>query len=1470
MGLDLFSPVAPVRLNILLLPVGRIKRSRFLSFAARLQAEKLVRLGDISPDERPNRNMFTPLAFPNGLILYNISFSVPPTSHLELFPFEIFREPLVVIAIADGAELDHDEGTEKETNLKRSGGVETPPNPKGLEDLTQELSWVREQNPRALVHQLLIFDYDGLDKSISGPDDVIWVPAPQFSRPTTIKTVLCDITSLLLGEMDGFAKLMQSIPAIESPKASSWGPRRGPELRPRPIDKVMHRMTMPAQFPVSNGDSQSATSSGRSSPAPGSHDSPTTFDEITRSIQVSNRTATDMQSSKESSRDRMSIQGLSAADRTKNRIKGRLGVVIGTLYLQTGRWPDALKELVEAATMARASSDYLWHAKALESILLCLLMLGWAGMDFQVPQICYPVAEKSSSKSSHSTPVPNVTDISGSGQSSAGNRLISLQNLTNLLPDLCNNILHLYNRAAVITDEPLPPLVFSETVIRLSRLLCAIRLRSGTLDDNALRHIVMNETLVPSDTEWPRGAPVLKKNDIANFLFRAMPLSLGVELPITDAAPILVGISSVLSILELPRKKALVLRELVLLMVPGLVEARKIGAAEIGIHPAAGLSTLSEAAFEINALDVGRGDMGESTRALLTMIGEIYGVQPSIYQEHKKSKASSRPSSVKGNGMNEKEYDSIASIVERAFRHVTLDGYGDLSLKIAILRVSINLCEALPDFEGVLQYTVELLQTIRGHLMLPEFGRKPPILSPDEQVRLLNTIKRTVGAAHKLGASHLESEYWDDFLVRGVTLLEFPEFKRLFRRTRKDLNIASVTDQKSKKDPFLYNAFAKTDYKTSEALMIAKELASFKVTLQNPYDFELEIESLKIQGDNATLDARAYNIILPPLALYDVIVPAIISEVGVLNITGCTIKVKNCRSRTFPIFQSPWKPAPEVKLKRTGLAAKKPLSERPLSWSSTTLKDGKVLAKVGPETHTCSVKVIHQQPSVVVHSTSLSQSAMMLLEGETRTFDITLHNVSSCAVGFIFFTFQDSITRQLQNALSNKDLLPAEIYELDLQLSSKPPLRWLQHGSKPNDVTIEAGEKATFTIEVFGKPGLQDATVQIDYCHLGDKHDSIPETFYTRQLSIPITVTVNASVEVARCDLVPLSGDISFFNNQVNDPSVSSQADKVYSSPLLAKHTAQISSTLSHLSSDSHCLAVLDLRNAWPNPLSVALDVFREKDQNEAWVTVKGTIQPGQISRFILVLPRIFLDNPHAAIPILHSVRRQFVVSANKLTFEAEAAAREAFWFREELLRRVLGTWREESTGREGLVDFRSLRFTPRMVDAMRLEDLEISFSLNSSDDQQSVAQVKSSKYTARTNSFLELTVEIENRSSRPVHPLLRLQPGLCNQPSTIALDLSKRLAWTGTLQRALPVIPGGGKSVANLGLIFFCRGEYEIGASVEEVRLMKPVTGSKDTSHISRDTDEIFIPDTFAADGIPRKRRIWHARDHCVIAAYD
>jgi hypothetical protein len=57
MAVDPLSPIAPARIRVLLLPVGRIKRSRFLTYVELLQQQSLVRLGDISPDPRPDRSM---------------------------------------------------------------------------------------------------------------------------------------------------------------------------------------------------------------------------------------------------------------------------------------------------------------------------------------------------------------------------------------------------------------------------------------------------------------------------------------------------------------------------------------------------------------------------------------------------------------------------------------------------------------------------------------------------------------------------------------------------------------------------------------------------------------------------------------------------------------------------------------------------------------------------------------------------------------------------------------------------------------------------------------------------------------------------------------------------------------------------------------------------------------------------------------------------------------------------------------------------------------------------------------------------------------------------------------------------------------------------------------------------------------------------------------------------------------------
>lgn len=64
MGLDPLSVVAPARVKVLVLPVGRIGSAKFLSYIGRLQQESIVRLGDVSPDGRPHRSISLPRSLP--------------------------------------------------------------------------------------------------------------------------------------------------------------------------------------------------------------------------------------------------------------------------------------------------------------------------------------------------------------------------------------------------------------------------------------------------------------------------------------------------------------------------------------------------------------------------------------------------------------------------------------------------------------------------------------------------------------------------------------------------------------------------------------------------------------------------------------------------------------------------------------------------------------------------------------------------------------------------------------------------------------------------------------------------------------------------------------------------------------------------------------------------------------------------------------------------------------------------------------------------------------------------------------------------------------------------------------------------------------------------------------------------------------------------------------------------------------
>ncbi len=160
-------------------------------------------------------DMFSPLAFPRGAIFFDLMTHIPSPSHLALSPFDLYREPLALIAVADGAEI------ENVVFGKRHSGARTVVEA-NIRGLHQELEDLRDAYPKMLVHQVLIFDYLApKDKAIPIPEGLIAIPPAQHHKRTTMKTVMCDISSLILAEMTTLAKSFEGMSHVDSPGQSS-------------------------------------------------------------------------------------------------------------------------------------------------------------------------------------------------------------------------------------------------------------------------------------------------------------------------------------------------------------------------------------------------------------------------------------------------------------------------------------------------------------------------------------------------------------------------------------------------------------------------------------------------------------------------------------------------------------------------------------------------------------------------------------------------------------------------------------------------------------------------------------------------------------------------------------------------------------------------------------------------------------------------------------------------------------------------------------------------------------------------------------------------------------------------------------------------------------------------------------------------------------------------------------------------
>ncbi|GAB7345364.1 hypothetical protein MBLNU457_3712t2 [Dothideomycetes sp. NU457] len=1428
MGGDPLSPVAPARVRVLLLPVGRIKRSRFESFVERLQGEPAVRLGDITPDARPDRNLFSPLAFPEGTLLLNLSTSLPPASQAAFAPYELFRLPFAILGIVDGQEYKDNGGV----NGQETDGENSEPG-----SLENALKAMREQFPRALMFQLLAMDCSESSKPQKIPQDAICVPSLEQSTSTTIKTAMCDVSSQLLGEMAMYGEIVKSWSTAPTPLMSQStvpglihdqrnGLQRTTSLRSQRSRDESPNLGLARQSSIRNSprDVSSPPSSVMGSPRP---ESPAimsgsfTPDDNTRSGIA------------EGGWKQSTKQIPAEIDRSKSLYPQSSTQTSAERERNIGRWADAWRELLEQTSRARALNDWLWHAKGLENLLACMLLLGWSGFDFHIPTMIHAGVDGPGPKSFADATKDLTTTIGHQDPIAASS---ALRKLGTLLPEIVATIIGQHDKAATTTGEAVPQLILFELILRMSQFLAVL---SEHHTDVGLH--IMGDALPGGSLDALRRAPGaatptgLSKINITEVLFRAYPGPF-IGMSLIERTTVLAGIASTLSLLKLDRKRAIIVKDLLANLIPALLQARKLGAAEMGIHPAASLSLANGPADA-------QGSTGGplSVNQLLEQLQSTYSVDI----------LSVRAATTVQDAQPEESFDRLISLAaDAATQNASYDVNGNLNLKLDILRACIEFCEALPDLPAIVHCTALLLRSAGPHASLSTAPRKVVSMSTDEQVRLLSNMSRAANAAARAGLTDIQANYWDDFLLRDIQLYERASTGRLIEHSKDDLQ-----QQLTKKGPFLYDAFAKkADSEANEKVIIANETVELILTVQNPYDFEIIIERITLATEGGSLDVQRASVTLGPRRLQNVHCLARAQATGQITVRGCLIKVAGCRERFFPIYHELWTVEAPLRMKNIGRGD---LNRVP-KISPTKPKR--------PSTSSVAFTVIQAQPQVIIQGTDLHEGVVMLLEGEKHSFRVTLLNASeSITTDFVHISFEDSVTGSLRSSLSANELSRAEMYELETQLAQNPILEWKRVDSDPDSNGIAPGQSAVYEFSVVGRPGLSNAKILFDFACLGSDQGE-KTRFFTRQVALSINITVNASVQISRPDIISMPPDFKGPARENENPESSHEpSDEPHAQHMVMSRGrtrfAGILSKATITAHNDHCLLLLDVRNAWPNPLIVSLHVGRgdlvdfTSDQYE----VQETVHPGHVARLMLVLPRIYVSDPHAPIPALSKEgQRQFVVSSTAISPEQERASREAFWYREELLKLVSGSWTEESSERSGVINLRTIRLSAAMIETLRLEDLDISFDVTSSpgDDVQRHGRAR---FEVSTQSFLTLRTKIQNRSDRPLQGILRLLPLLANQPQDMALDTGRRFVWTGLLQKGLPVIQSGETFEEELGFCVLNSGDYQVSAVVEELQV-KPRQDTKKT-----EDDKLHMKDHLA-----RERRTWRATEPCSIRAVD
>lgn len=1075
----------------------------------------------------------------------------------------------------------------------------------------------------------------------------------------------------------------------------------------------------------------------------------------------------------------------SPSTESRARHQGRQKKILASFALLAGNYASAVGHFSDAITSLRKVEDSLWLGNALEGLAVAMLLLNYVGMPIQLPSSVIPALQLKA-KPSMDTPSTVPRPLSESSSKSIRTSVASPRNSSTFFRSIGPEL------AASLPAELIKLLAFR-----------AIFHYSNTLSDleDTVPDVVYIDTLIRA---IKFAICIYLGGDLSPLVIDAVVRSTKLEPQVAGS----------------PTTKREILKE--------IDKVFELQLVDMSVYQQCKLYSCLATMY---------GDLGLMRKRAFILRTFLVGLLPSLHSAGESGRDS----------LALTEYASLRQIFETLFHTYGVDSPTENSalaanrvatqwttIKLLLIKLALLVGSANHDHQFVI-HSCTLLLTRFAHCLSASDQQQTRDRIDAEKLRYLQRNPH----------SNLAVPYWDPYLVRRAKLVtnkkrdELIPFSEI-AEPNSSLNLVAKDNAKS--DGLIFNPYRRESMSLlKDRLVVKDDLFQLKITLQNPFGFELAIHDIELVTDesstvltlfsltkvaaNLTINnwtpglpksgpmsnsmpslnqhpqrpvelkrnpggftrlavnvPRYDELTIAPMTIQSFLVTFRPETVGKTEIQGFNITVGNCTKQRFLIVD-------EEKFDHQ-LKIKQPANDT---------------ANDRTTTKTLTLNVIPPQPMLTLSEALIVNGMLMLLEGEKHIFTVSLTNDSNFPINYLSFAFWDSTVdtsnRKLANA-SRTVLLPTDVYNLEWTLLRDKPFT-IQNKDAFSGKVIEPHSALKIDFEVTGKRNMRELKIMLDYANKGTDRARA----FVKLVSIPLQFTVLPSIEVVNFDVMAMNSSSLLDFHIRNQPDSETKALRATIGFLKnAKQEGNIA---------DYCLLALDLRNGWKEPVAFTLNAGVD-------LALEGRIDPRKTMRVFVPFKRVSWKDTDLHKPIPSLRNKQFI--RNNLAEEEEKTQRELFWLREAIVDSVQGTW--ETGSRHGVFNLRQIRLEPRMSNVLLHDRVELQHEIFTGDQ---ALERNGLHFELKADEFYTLKTTVVNNLDHSIYGTVRHLPFSAGSASARVSGtfgwLSKSIAVSdrkilvnGVLQNHI-VHPGVGPNLTHevhTTFVVLEKGEYEWGSLLD------------------------------------------------------